>query len=169
MMIPLKVVLALGSNLGDRMNHLNHAVNFLSDTIDDILCSSVYETAPWGYEEQPYFLNMVVSGYYSDSAVSLLHFCQNTERAIGRTSSFLYGPREIDIDILLYGTNIIDEEGLTIPHPKMLERAFVLIPLAEILPEMVIPDTNITVTGLLQLIGSPAATVIKWGSLKGSN
>ena len=65
MMMPLKIVLALGSNVGDRVNHLNLAVNRLSDTIDGILCSSIYETAPWGYEEQPYFLNMVLSGFYS--------------------------------------------------------------------------------------------------------
>ena len=161
-----KIILALGSNLGDRLNHLNVAVNLLSDMIDDIRYSSVYETAPWGYEAQPYFLNMVFSGSYSGSAISLLRFCQTIEREIGRTRSFIYGPREIDIDILLYGNNVIDKNGLTIPHPRMSTRAFVLIPLAEIHPELIIPGINTTVEGLVERI-EWTTTVVKWGSLDG--
>ena len=118
-MIQQQIILALGSNLGDRLNHLNGAVNRLNEMIDDMRCSSVYETAPWGYEEQPNFLNMVLSGTYNGSAISLLRFCQTTERIIGRTPSFIYGPREIDIDILLYGNNVVEKDGLTIPHPSM--------------------------------------------------
>ena len=165
-MIQRKIILALGSNLGDRLNHLNVAVNLLNDMIDDIRCSSVYETAPWGYEAQPYFLNMVLSGSYSGSAISLLRFCQTIERVIGRTPSFIYGPREIDIDILLYGNNVIDKDGLTIPHPRMSTRAFVLMPLAEIHPELIIPGINITVEELVERIESTTA-VVKWGSLDG--
>ena len=163
-MIQQKIVLALGSNLGDRLNHLNGAVNRLNEMIDDMRCSSVYETAAWGYEEQPNFLNMVLSGSYSYSAISLLRFCQTTEQIIGRTPSFIYGPREIDIDILLYGNNVIEKDGLTIPHPRMSTRAFVLIPLAEIHPELIIPGISITVEGLVERIES-TTSVVKWGSL----
>ena len=163
-MIQQQIILALGSNLGDRLNHLNGAVNRLNEMIDDMRCSSVYETAAWGYEEQPNFLNMVLSGSYSYSAISLLRFCQTTEQIIGRTPSFIYGPREIDIDILLYGNNVIEKDGLTIPHPRMSTRAFVLIPLAEIHPELIIPGISITVEGLVERIES-TTSVVKWGSL----
>ena len=163
-MIQQQIILALGSNLGDRLNHLNGAVNRLNEMIDDMRCSSVYETAAWGYEEQPNFLNMVLSGTYNGSAISLLRFCQTTERIIGRTPSFIYGPREIDIDILLYGNNVVEKDGLTIPHPSMSTRAFVLIPLAEIHPELIIPGISITVEGLVERIES-TTSVVKWGSL----
>ena len=159
-----EIYLGIGSNIGDRESNIRSALSQLEKIVIIEKSSKIYETAPWGYEEQPNFLNMVLSGTYNGSAISLLRFCQTTERIIGRTPSFIYGPREIDIDILLYGNNVIEKDGLTIPHPRMSTRAFVLIPLAEIHPELIIPGINIPVEGLVERIES-TTSVVKWGSL----
>ncbi|MDP3449128.1 MAG: 2-amino-4-hydroxy-6-hydroxymethyldihydropteridine diphosphokinase [Anaerolineaceae bacterium] len=145
-----RVTLALGSNLGDRVENLQQALKDISLRVSIIKISSVYETPPWGYSDQPVFFNQVLSGNTSLNPVELLTFVKNIENSMGRVKNFQNGPRLIDIDILLFGEKIIDSEKLVIPHPRMLERSFVLLPLAEIVPELIIPGTNKKVLELLQ-------------------
>ncbi len=145
-----RVTLALGSNLGDRFENLQQALKDISLRISIIKISSVYETPPWGYSDQPVFFNQVLSGNTSLNPVELLTFVKNIENSMGRVKNFQNGPRLIDIDILLFGEKIIDSEKLVIPHPRMVERSFVLLPLAEIEPELIIPGTNKKVLELLQ-------------------
>ena len=138
------VYLALGSNLGDRRGHLAAALQQLREVITIDMISSVYETEPVGYLEQPRFLNIACSGKTWLSAQDLLQYTKTVEVAIGRQPSFRNGPRPIDIDILLYDNLQIRQEDLTIPHPRMNERAFVLAPLAEIAPDIVDPISGKT-------------------------
>jgi len=138
-----RVFLGLGSNLGDRLSHLREALSHLEER--GILvekASSVYRTAPWGLEEQPDFLNMVVMAATSLSPRELLEACQEVEREMGRERRQRWGPRNIDVDILLYDDIVVDEEDLVIPHPRMVERDFVIVPLLEIWPGAVDPRTG---------------------------
>ncbi|MRS03336.1 2-amino-4-hydroxy-6-hydroxymethyldihydropteridine diphosphokinase [bacterium] len=143
------VYLALGSNLGDRCGNLRHALDKLSENIAVKKVSSVYETPPWGYIEQPVFYNQVLCGITSLSAMALLNFVKEIESDMGRVKNFQNGPRLIDIDILLFGEQMVSNERLVIPHPRMAERAFVLLPLTEIEPGLVIPGINKNVAELL--------------------
>lgn len=145
-----RVILALGSNLGDRFENLQQALKEISMRVSIIKTSSVYETPPWGYSNQPVFFNQVLSGNTSLNPDELLTFVKNIENSMGRVKNFQNGPRLIDIDILLFGEQIINSEKLVIPHPRMLERSFVMLPLAEIEPELIIPGTNKKVLELLQ-------------------
>ena len=126
--------LSLGSNIGDRMKYLSDALSLLSGNpaiaITDV--SSVYETDPVGYTDQDCFLNLVCRIETSLDPFSLLHFMQETENRLGRVRTIRYGPRTIDLDLLTYGSESIDTGELTLPHPRMHERAFVQIPLGEI-------------------------------------
>jgi 2-amino-4-hydroxy-6-hydroxymethyldihydropteridine diphosphokinase len=126
---------ALGSNIDDREAYLKRAVAALYHHVDIKVkaCSSIYETEPVGYVEQPPFLNMVISVETKLPALQLLGAMQDIERQLGRTREVRWGPRTIDLDMLLYGEDQVVSEELTIPHPHMDERAFVLIPLAEVL------------------------------------
>lgn len=133
------VYLALGSNLGDRRGNLTAALQRLSAAVHIDVLSSLYETEPVGYLDQPQFLNMVCRGNTRLSPTDLLHYTQKIEITLGRQPTFRNGPRPIDIDILLYDDLQIEQEDLTIPHPRMTERAFVLAPLAEIAPEQIHP------------------------------
>jgi 2-amino-4-hydroxy-6-hydroxymethyldihydropteridine diphosphokinase len=133
----VKIYLALGSNLGDRMGNLRSAVERLAQKVNIKKISSVYETEPVYYEEQPLYLNAVLSAVTELESSDLLRFVKGIESDLGRQPSFRNAPRLIDIDILFYGDRVVQTEGLTIPHPGIAERAFVLVPLAEIAPEMV--------------------------------
>lgn len=157
------IFLALGSNVGNRLEYLKKAVSLLKEQVQISFCSSIYETAPWGYYNQPHYLNAVVKGNYMGSPLSLLKFCQDIEEMLGRTPSFLYGPREIDIDILLYGNELIEEAGLIIPHPQLLSRPFILVPLAEIHPVLRIPGTDKTLSQVVARLGTITG-VKKWSS-----
>lgn len=139
--------LALGSNLGDRLGYLRHALQRLKDTPGIRLCnlSSVYETDPVGFVEQATFLNMVAAIETSLSPHELLKATQRIELTLYRRRNIRWGPRTLDIDILLYGNLKLKEQQLTVPHPRMVERAFVLIPLCELVPNFVIPGTRETV------------------------
>ncbi|WP_376794267.1 GTP cyclohydrolase MptA [Thermogemmatispora sp.] len=136
------VYLELGSNLGDRRANLAAALQRLREVVEISRVSSVYETEPVGYTEQPRFFNMVCVGRTALSAEQLLAYAKAIETALGRRPTVRNGPRPIDIDILLYDNLQMQAEHLTIPHPRMAERAFVLVPLAEIAPELIDPNSG---------------------------
>ena len=142
------VYLALGTNLGDRSTNLRAAFKAMSPEIKVIVESKVYETPPWGYEDQPAFLNMAVKGETVLKPESLLKRLKQLEVQLGREQSFRWGPRLIDIDILFYDDLILESESLTIPHPRLHERAFVLVPLADIAPDFVHPVLKETIKEL---------------------
>ena len=144
------VYLCLGSNQGDRAENLRRALTSLSTKLDLEATSSVYETDPVGYVEQPCFLNLVCRAGTELIPHELLHLAKDIERDMGRVPSFRNAPRPVDIDILFYDDEEIETQNLTIPHPRLAERAFVLIPLAEIAPGMMHP-------GLKRGIGEMAA------------
>lgn len=136
----MKVYFGLGSNLGDREKNLNSAIEILSKTVEITKQSSVYETEPVGYEDQTDFLNMVLEVKTDLFPDELLKLAKKIEADVGRKPTFKDGPREIDVDILLYGDLNIETDELNIPHPQVTERAFVLKPLFEIAPELKLPD-----------------------------
>jgi 2-amino-4-hydroxy-6-hydroxymethyldihydropteridine diphosphokinase len=135
------VYLGLGSNLGDRTQHLVRACATLQQhpAIRVQAVSSLYHTAPVGVTEQPWFLNAVARLETTLTPQSLLSVTQATERRLGRTITFHWGPRVIDIDILLYDTLQLRTPFLTVPHAALWERAFVLVPLQELAPELQLP------------------------------
>lgn len=128
------IYLSLGSNLGDRAAHLAAAIAALAPAVKVTRESAIYETEPWGYTAQPAFLNQAVAGQTTLRPRELLAHLKAIETTVGRTPTFRYGPRQIDLDILFYDDLELDEPGLTIPHPQLFQRPFVLLPLAEILP-----------------------------------
>jgi len=146
------VYLGLGSNLGERQSNLNAALAALPPAVRVLCSSSVYETEPWGYRDQPPFLNQVVEGDTGLAPLDLLAHLKQIEAALGRQPTFRYGPRLIDLDILLYGDQVVNLPGLTIPHPHLAERAFVLAPLAEIAPEVRHPQSGSTMRELASKI-----------------
>jgi len=145
----IRVFLGIGTNLGDRERNLQEARAALSQRLEILKESSIYQTAPWGYLDQPAFLNQVIEAQTALSSLNLLDFLKQTEKQLGRQANFRFGPRLIDLDILFYGNRIIQTPRLQVPHPRLTERAFVLIPLAEIAPEFVHPQNKQTVTQLL--------------------
>jgi 2-amino-4-hydroxy-6-hydroxymethyldihydropteridine diphosphokinase len=147
------VYLSLGSNLGDRLDHLQKAIESLEDFGHVKKISSVYETDPWGYEDQPAFYNQVAMIETELEPLELLHDIKQVELKMGRTPTFRYGPRVIDIDILLFDDIVFTKPELTIPHPEMKNRAFVLVPLLEIAPLLSIPGEKASIKNLLDRIG----------------
>ena len=133
------VYLALGSNLGDRLANLKQAIDSLTPQMEVKAKSSVYETPPWGYEDQPNFLNQVVKTKTYLDPEPLLKHLKRLEVALGRQASFPNGPRLIDMDILFYDDLILNTSSLVIPHPRLHERGFVLLPLTELSPDLVHP------------------------------
>lgn len=144
-----QIYLALGSNLGDRLQNLRDAVEQLSPQVRVTKISGVYDTAPWGVIEQPRFLNLVLAGETELAPIQVLRLLKEIERAMGRQETVRYGPRVIDLDVLLYDDVIFENEVLQIPHPRMHERRFVLEPLAEISPEVVHPKLKKSARELL--------------------
>lgn len=134
--------LGLGSNLGDRLTTLQRAVDLLGAERGIAIerCSRVWETDPIGGPEQGDFLNVVIAADVDVAPLDLLAACQRVEAALGRVRDVRWGPRTIDVDVLLFGEQEIDEPGLTVPHPRMHERAFVLMPLLDLEPDPVLPD-----------------------------
>ena len=133
------VYLALGSNLGNRLENLQQAIAALSPQMDVKAKSHVYETPPWGYEDQPKFYNQVVKADTYVQPEPLLKHIKRLETALGRQVSFQNGPRLIDIDLLFYDQVVLSTPLLTLPHPRLQERGFVLLPLMEIVPDFVHP------------------------------
>jgi 2-amino-4-hydroxy-6-hydroxymethyldihydropteridine diphosphokinase len=133
----------LGSNLGDREAAIRRAVELLDEDpgIEVVRLSSLRETDPWGYKEQPRFLNAACAIETRLAPVELLARLLAVEQTLGRTRDGpVWGPRVIDLDLLLYGDETVELPGLTVPHPHLVERAFVLEPLAELDPELRLPD-----------------------------
>lgn len=145
------VYLALGSNLGNRFANLKQAVSALSPQIDVQAKSYVYETPPWGYEDQPRFLNQVIKANTYLEPERLIKHIKRLEVTLGREDSFQNGPRLIDIDILFYDDLILNTGSLVIPHPRLHERGFVLLPLMDIDPDLVHPVTQKSVREMVTL------------------
>lgn len=141
-----KVYLGLGSNLGDREAMLRAAISALAATpgVRVTAISSLYETPPWGPVPQGPYLNACIELDTTLSAREVLDLSLRIERDHGRERAIRWGPRTLDIDVLLYGDAAIDEEGLIVPHPRMTERAFVLVPLAEIAPGLTVVGREIS-------------------------
>ncbi len=146
------VYLGLGANLGDRLDNLQHAIQALPPAVSILRLSSIYETEPWGYRDQPAFLNQVLEGSTDLSPNDLLQYLKQVEREMGRRPTFRYGPRLVDLDILFYGDQVIDQPDLAIPHPRLAERAFVLVPLAELAPGLLHPASRQTVRQMLSQV-----------------
>lgn len=146
------VYLGLGTNLGDRLAMLRATLGEIAALGTLFAVSSVYETEPWGDSDQPRFLNLCCA-LRTDLAPEALHAkLKDLEQRLGRRQTRRWGPRVIDIDLLTYGGRTVATERLTIPHPRIAQRAFVLAPLAEIAPALRIPGLDSTVSDLLAQI-----------------
>jgi 2-amino-4-hydroxy-6-hydroxymethyldihydropteridine diphosphokinase len=146
------VFLALGSNLGDRAANLQAAQRALPPAVRLVAISPIYETPPWGILEQPAFLNQALKAETDLSPQDLLAYLKRLEVQLGRQPGQRYGPRQIDLDILFYADRVLETEKLSIPHPRLAERAFVLVPLADIAPDLRHPLTGKTAKEMLELL-----------------
>jgi 2-amino-4-hydroxy-6-hydroxymethyldihydropteridine diphosphokinase len=161
------VYLALGSNLGDRRANLAAAVERLREHVSVEAVSAVYETEPAYVSDQPRFLNAALRGRTALHPAQLLAFVKGVERDLGRVAGPRFGPRVVDIDILLYGDMAIDTPQLTIPHPRMAERPFVLVPLAEIAHDLVPPGGTASFGALAGAVRGHGDVIALAGRLDG--
>jgi GTP cyclohydrolase IV len=157
------VYLALGANIGDRQGNIDAALQRLNAAVHIEMVSSVYETEPVGYLDQPRFFNLVCRGTSALPPDELLSFVKQIESDLGRQPAIRNGPRAIDIDILLYDDLHIERDELVIPHPRMHERAFVLVPLAEIAPDVVEPVSGKPIRELARTIAQQGITRLAGG------
>lgn len=147
-----KVFISLGSNIGDRYNAILSSLDLMAPDIILNSISKMYETPPWGFEDQPPFLNQVIKAQTQLSPLKLLDKLKEIEQNIGRKPNFRYGPRLIDIDILFYDDLVYRSGRLTIPHPEIAKRAFVLIPLMDIAPDYIHPENHRKISDLALLM-----------------
>ena len=160
-----RAFIAVGTNIEPRIDYLDQAITLLSkvDDIQVIKKSSIYQTPPVGYTNQADFLNMVLEINTLLPSDNLLDICQEIENELGRKRVIRFGPRTIDLDILVYNEENMKTERLTIPHPRMSERGFVLVPLNEIAPNLQIPGLGQTVDELLvDLPEQEKKDITKW-------
>ena len=164
-----EVYLGLGSNLGDRASNIARCLELLEDlsSSSSRTVSALYETSPKGFEDQPPFLNAACRMWTTLDPFQLLAGLATIEVSLGRRRLFPNGPRELDIDILIYGRTVLETRSLTIPHPRMVERAFVLAPLAEISPRLRHPVLGETVATLLRRLPEGTREVRRWGDVGG--
>jgi len=160
----VRAFIGLGSNLGDREASLRQALEHLAQTPETtvVRASSLYDTEPVGVEDQPHFLNAVAQLETQLTPRQLLWNLMLIERRLGRVRSQRWGPRTIDLDLLLFDDMIIEEDDLQLPHPEMTKRSFVLVPLVELEPLLLHPVTGETMLALLQRLG--ARPLVKHGS-----
>ena len=154
-----RVVIALGSNLGDRLDYLQSGLDGLFDTprLVFLAVSPVYETTPVGGPEQPDYLNAVAIGETTLPARAVLERCHSLEDAFGRVRGERWGPRTLDLDLIVYGDEVSDSPGLTLPHPRAHERAFVLAPWHDADPDAELPGQG-GVADLLKALGTTGVT-----------
>jgi len=143
------IYLALGSNLGNRLSNLKEAIAALPPQMEVKAKSAVYETPPWGYQDQPKFLNQVIKATTYLDPEPLLKHLKRLEVTLGRKEIFQNGPRLIDIDILFYDDLILNTRLLVIPHPRLQERGFVLLPLMDIDPDLIHPVSKKSVSQMM--------------------
>jgi 2-amino-4-hydroxy-6-hydroxymethyldihydropteridine diphosphokinase len=158
-----RVYIALGSNLGDRIANLTAAIKAMKPNVHPRKCSPVYETPPWGYSDQPKFLNQVIEAETDLSPESLLEYLKKIEVNIGRRETFRYGPRVIDLDIIFFDGEVIDSPPLIIPHPRLEERSFVLLPLADLAPDYRHPILGDSVMEMLSKVETKGIIVVSPG------
>lgn len=155
------IALALGSNLGDRLGHLRAALGELAPYFTVTAKSGIYETPPAYVADQPAYLNAAVVGTCSLPPLELLRQLKQSETALGRTVSFRYGPRSIDLDLVFYGDRCLETVELTLPHAGLAEREFVLRPLADIAGDWLHPEHGQTIAKMLSRLGTDTARRIK--------
>lgn len=145
------VYIALGTNLEPREEHLEKALQLFQNNPDVQVkqVSSIYESTAVGYLDQPDFLNLVFEAETELSCSALLDACQSVENELGRIRTIRFGPRTLDADIILFGDAVIDEERVTVPHPRLQERTFVLLPMEELKPNLIVPKLDKTITDLI--------------------
>ena len=158
------VYLGLGSNVGDRHENLHRALDLLSQRVQVEQSSSIYDTEPVGNTDQPRFLNLVCRASTGLEPIALLTLAKGIESKLGRLPHTSNAPRPIDIDILFYGDQVIETTELIIPHPRLTERAFVLIPMAEIAPDLVHPVNSKTIKELIRELQRGVQDIFKWES-----
>lgn len=151
----IEVVLLLGSNVGRRVKRLREGLEAISARVSPIRVSRIYAGAPGGRRGQPWFLNVALRGRTPLSPEDLLLFVKEVEAGAGRKSGPRWGPRELDVDIILMGDREVREPHLTIPHPLMAGRRFCLLPVSEIAPDFAVPPGGRTVRDLLLACGDP--------------
>lgn len=157
------IFISLGSNMGDRQANLSAAIEALEPEVHPVACSLVYETPPWGYLDQQKFLNQVVKAETQLMPTDLLEYIKEIEEQQGRQETFRNGPRSIDLDIIFYDQEVIDSPPLTIPHPRMETRAFVLVPLADLAPHYQHPILGVSVIDLLSKVDKSGIVISSQG------
>ncbi len=145
-----KIAIALGANIGDKLANLRLATERLGeDVLSDLKASHIYETPPWGFTEQPHFYNAVVIGVTEWKPPAILNYLKSLEQELKRVVTVVNGPRTIDLDLLVYGDETWETEGVIVPHPRLAERDFVLVPLVEIWPDWIHPRLKSSAQTLL--------------------
>ncbi len=145
------VYISLGVNLGDRLDNLHMAVDLMRNVLEVKRLSSIYETPPWGYKDQPAFLNQVMEAVTQLPPQMLLACLKDIEKKMGRVKTITNGPRTIDLDVIFYDDLIVESPELSIPHPRLQGRGFVLVPLAELAPDFCHPHTGQTISQMMAL------------------
>ncbi len=153
--------LSIGSNVGDRLANLKAAIVSLPPAVRLLDSSPVYETLPWGYADQGNFLNQVLKVETDLEPQELLAYLKSIEKQLGRKKTFHYGPRLIDLDILFYDDLVIEIPGLTIPHPHLNERAFVLVPLLVLAPDLLHPRLGRTVREIAEDVDTSSVSLYR--------